>query len=58
LRFPHVGQWRYWLDPLPSLVFNYLLLSHGIRGVRAGWRKSRSRPTVQHRTWSLRGSTP
>jgi predicted ATP-grasp superfamily ATP-dependent carboligase len=58
LRFPHVGQWRYWLDPLPSLVFNCLLLSHGVRGVRAGWRKSRSRPTVQHRTWSLRGSTP
>ena len=36
LRFPHVGQWRYWLDPLPSMAFDYLLFSRGMRGMLTG----------------------
>jgi len=39
LRFPHVGQWRYWLDPIPSVVFDYLCFYHGIRGMLAGRRQ-------------------
>ncbi len=30
LWFPHVGQWRYWRDPLPSLVNSYHCLCSGL----------------------------
>jgi D-aspartate ligase len=31
LRRPHVGQWRYWRDPLPSAANNYRCFYSGIR---------------------------
>lgn len=35
-RFPHVGQWRYWLDPIPSVANSYRCFHSGIKGVLAG----------------------
>ena len=36
LRFPHVGQWRYWRDPIPGMANSYRCLQRGLRGVHAG----------------------
>ena len=38
LRFPHVGQWRYWRDPIPSIANNCRCLHSGIGGILAGRR--------------------
>ncbi len=35
LGLPHVGQWRYWRDPLPSAANNCRCLSSGIRDLLA-----------------------
>jgi D-aspartate ligase len=33
LRFPHVGQWQYWRDPVPGVANGYRCLQSGIRGI-------------------------
>lgn len=38
LRLPHVGQYRYWRDPLPSLVNTYRCLASGVVGMLTGRR--------------------
>ncbi len=36
LRFPHVGQWQYWRDPVPGVANGYHCLQSGIRGILVG----------------------
>ena len=36
LRFPHVGQWQYWRDPMPGVANSYRCLQSGIRRIHAG----------------------
>ncbi len=36
LRFPHVGQWQYWRDPVPGVANGYRCLHSGIRGKLVG----------------------
>ncbi len=36
LRFPHVGQWQYWRDPVPGVANGYRCLHSGIREMLVG----------------------
>jgi D-aspartate ligase len=36
LRFPHVGQWQYWRDPVPGVANGYRCLYSGLRSIIVG----------------------
>jgi len=36
LRFPHVGQWQYWRDPIPGVANSYRCLHSGLREMLVG----------------------
>jgi predicted ATP-grasp superfamily ATP-dependent carboligase len=58
LRLPHVGQWRYWRDPIPSIANSYRCFHSGVTGMLTRRERGRSQAGVQQRTESLPGSTP
>ena len=39
LRFPHVGQWQYWRDPVPGVANSSRCLYSGLRGILGGRRQ-------------------